>query len=257
MRSRIVILVVAVLLGILAAFFAARYLSSARADIRAQAEPVSVLVADRDLPAGMSAEEIIDKKYAKATEVPRQYVSDGAVSSAASIEGQVLVTPLSRGEQLTVSRFQLATDAGLAYSIPPGFVAVSVPDDPSRGVSGFVKPGDYVMVIASFQPGGGLEKAVTQTLLNKARVIATGTDTSQTVPADTSTESGGGGLIGRTSQGGGQGSNVKTLTLAVSPADAERIVFAQESGSVWYALIGATSTEVPPTAGQSYPAVIQ
>lgn len=256
MRSRVVILVVAVLLGILAAFFAARYLSSARADIRAQAEPVSVLVADRDLPAGMSAEEIIDKKYAKAQEVPRQYVSDGAVSSAASIEGQVLVTPLSRGEQLTVGRFQLAADAGMAYSIPPGFVAVSVPDNPSRGVSGFVKPGDYVMVIASFQPGGGLEKAVTQTLLSKARVIATGADTSQTVPAEGTTEEGGGGLIGQT-QGGGGGSKLNTLTLAVTPADAERIVFAQESGSVWYALIGATSTEVAPTPGQTYPAVLQ
>jgi pilus assembly protein CpaB len=257
MRSKIVILVLAVLLGVLAAVFAGRYLDSVRTEISAQAQPVRVLVATRDIPVGTTAAQILSQGYSGEQQYPRQYVADGAISSPTSIEGLVLAAPLTRGEQLTSLRFKVAEEVGLAYTIPEGFVAVSVPDDPSRGVSGFVTPGDYVMVIASFAPDGGLKSAITKTLISKARVLAAGADTSQTAPAADAQQTGGGGLLsgGKTSAGGR--TSMQTLTLAVTLDDAERLVFAQESGSVWYALLGSSSTNVPSTAGEQYPRVLR
>lgn len=251
MRSKILILSVAVVLGLLAVLFGARYLESAKADIASGVEPVLVLVATRDVPAGTPAEDLLDQDFASEKEVPRQYVADGAISSLGSIKGKVLSVPLTRGEQLTSSRFKVAEEVGLNYAVPEGYVAISVPDNPARGVSGFIKPGDYVMVISSFDPGE-LDEAVSKILIKKARVLATGKQTSQTVTPDEDEETGGGMLGGTT-----ETATVQTLTLAVTPVDAERLVFAQEVGSVWYTLLSSSSVDVPDTAGEKYPPVLR
>jgi Flp pilus assembly protein CpaB len=255
MRSKMIILAVAVALGLLSAFFVARYLDSARADLAAGAEPVVVLVATRDVAAGASAEEIIEKGYAEPQEVPRQFVADGAVSSAASITDRVLATPLTRGEQLTSARFKVASDVGLAYAIPEGYVALSVADAADRGVSGFPSPGDYVMVIASFD-SDDLEKATTRILVQKARVLAAGVETSDTVEPVVGEPTERSGMLSASTGRGGDGSP-KTITLALTPVDAERVVFAQESGLVWYALLSSDSTNVPQTEGETYPKVLR
>lgn len=251
MRSKVIMLAVAVALGLIAVLFGARYLESAKAEIATGAEPVLVLVATRDVPAGTPAEQLLDQQFAEEREVPRMYVADGAISAVSSIKGRVLAVPLTRGEQLTSSRFKVAEEVGLAYALPEGYVAISVPDNPARGVSGFISPGDYVMVICSFDPGE-LDEAVSKILIKKARVLATGTETSQTVSPQGANEQNGGMLANS-----GTGTGVQTLTLSVTPVDAERLVFAQEVGSVWYTLLSSSSTVVPDTAGETYPPVLR
>ena len=250
MRTKVLIVVVAVVLGLLAAFFGARYLSSARTEIAKTAEPVKVLVATRDVPKGTPAEDLVGENFAEVREIPRQYVAEGAIASVSSIEGKVLAVALTRGEQVTGSRFIMAGDVGLSYVLPEGYVAVSVPDNPSRGVSGFVKPGDYVMVISSFDPGG-VEEAVTKVLIKKARVLATGTETVDAA-GETSGDS-------KAVSGAGEdaGTVVQTLTLAVTPVDAERLVFSQEVGSVWYALLSSSTAVIPDTAGERFGSVLR
>ena len=107
-------------------------------------------------------------------------------------------------------------------------------------------PGDYIMVLATFDEGS-LKGIVTKTLIKKARVIATGKETTQTAVPKTDPVT---GEPVETEQ-------VPTLTLALSPVDAERIVFAQEAGSVWYALISSDQTVIPDTAGERYPGVMR
>jgi len=254
MRSKILILVAAVVLGLLSAFFAARYLDSARSEIAAQAEPITVLVATRDVPTGTSAADIMSQGFVEERKVPRQYVAGGAISSPALIEGRVLAVPLTRGEQLTSARFKVAEEVGLSYAVPEGYVAISVPNSAARGVSGFISPGDHVMVIASFD-SGDLKGAVTKTLISNARVLASGSETSQTVTQAGQTQTGGGLLNARSS--GTSDAGPLTITLVVTPVDAERLIFAQEAGTVWYALLASTSTTVPSTAGEHFPQVLR
>jgi pilus assembly protein CpaB len=261
MRTKILILVAAIILGLIAAVSAAQYINGARERVEAEDQPVDVLIAQQDLPAGMSGEELIDQELLALQTVPRRYVSDGAISSSAAIEGKILTVPLARGEQVTSSRFSLPAAAGLAFAVPEDFVAVALPNTAERGVAGLIRPGDSVAVYATFEPTGELKDAVTKLILRKARVLAVGASTTTVLStaSDEEEEADGsvGSLAGDAGRGGGSGEVAGTVTLALSPGDAEKLVFAQEEGSVWLALLGSGTTEVPATSGQQFPRVIE
>ncbi len=258
MRTKILVLIVAVLLGLMAAFVAVRYIEDARATIEAEDQPVEILVAQQDLPAGLSSEELLDEEYLALVEVPRRFVADGAVSSLAVIEGKLLTVPLTKGEQVTASRFSFPTEAGLSFAVPEDYVAVSVPNSADRGVAGLVRPGDSVVVYATFEPEGGLEEAVTRLVLRKARVLAVGADTTSFSSSTSEEEDSNTGTLAGAGSAASANSDVpSTMTLALSPADAETLVFAQEEGTIWFALLGPGTTEVPTTPGQQFPGVIE
>lgn len=291
MRTRIVIIVVALVLGGLAAIFAARYLSSARSEIVEESEPVTVLVAAEDVPRGLTAEELLAQELLVEQEIPRQFVSADAVSSGRTIEGQVLAVPLAEGQQVTRSSFQYPSEAGLTYTIPDGQLAVTIPSDEIRGVAGFIKPGDFVSILVTFDGGSyydeegvplttqeGLapefplewldwdlgsalpdvafpaEYPITRIALPKVRVLAVERQVTRADdrPSDGNGESEG-GTIGGTSRSQRQEepSGYNSVTLAVSASQAEQVVFCQEMGSVWLALLGS-DTEAPSTTGRIF-----
>ena len=258
MRTKIVILVVALALGGLAAVMAARYLTDTRSEIVEKSEPVSVLVAQEDIPRGMSAEELIADGMIVLEEVPQRYVAAGAVSSERALEGHVLAQPLSAGEQVTKGRFELPSSAGLAYSIPAEYIALSVPVDEVKGVSGLLKPGDHVSLFAHFTDGP-MGEPFTQMLVTDTKVLAVGgiIRTSQdTEPAEGEGDSGGVLATSRTENSEPE-LNVRTVTIAVSPAIAEKIVFAEEEGEVWCALLPATGETIDRTAGSTLQTVFK
>lgn len=258
MRGKVLILIAALVLGVVAAVFAARYIEGARARVEAQDQPVDVLVAQQDLPAGMTGEEIAADELLKLETVPRRYVADDAISSMAAITGKILTVPLSKGEQVSASRFSLPSAAGLSFAVPEDFVAIALPNTADRGVAGLIRPGDSVVVYATFEPGTGLENAVTKLVLRKARVLAVGSSTTSISSSKSEEEDTGGGTLSAPQTAGSSDKEVPgTVTLALSPADAEKLVFAQEMGKVWLALLGSGTTEVPATPGQTYPGVIK
>lgn len=237
MRRTVVIVVVAVVIGLFAAVASVAYLRGARADIAAQNEPVKIFVAQKDLPQGTSAEELLSKKMIALVSVPRRFVPRDAISSERTIENQVLAASISKGEQLTSERFTYSADAGLSYSVPEGLVAISLKVDEVSGVAGLLKPGDNVMVFASYKVEGQKlsDKFLTQTLIPKARVLAVGGTVS-----DTGTEEAksGGVLTG----GGASKAEYSSVTLAVPPAQAGRVAFANSSGLVHLALLSQSGT---------------
>jgi pilus assembly protein CpaB len=257
MRSKILILIVAIALGLLAAFVALRYINGARAEVEAEDRPVDVLVAQQDLPAGMTAEELAGEKYVVLVSVPRRYVADGAISSTAAITGKVLTAPLSRGEQVTNSRFSLPAAAGLSFAVPEDYVAIAMPNTAPRGVAGLLRPGDSVAVYATFEPEGGLEEAVTKLVLRKARVLAVGSSTTPGAQESSDEEQQTTARLGGSPASNQEDEVPNTVTLALSPSDAEKLVFANEQGKVWLALIGSGTTEVPATGGEQFPDIIE
>ncbi|MDP2401238.1 MAG: RcpC/CpaB family pilus assembly protein, partial [Actinomycetota bacterium] len=111
------------------------------------------------------------------------------------------------------------------------------------------------------EPDGGLAEAVTKLILRKAKVLAVGTSTTAISTTATSEEDKDNGQVGTLAGGDGalasSAETPSTITLALSPADAEKLVFAQEQGKVWLALLGSGTTEVPATPGQQFPGVIE
>lgn len=255
MRTKIVILVLALALGGLAAFTAARYLSDARSEIVQESEAVAVLVAKEDIPRGLTAEELLNNGLIALEEVPRRFVAAGAVSSEASLQGHVLASPLTAGEQVTLARFELPEAAGVSYSIPKDHVAISIPVDVVTGVSGLVKPGDHIALYVNLEKGPGEEEGYTRLLVADAKVVASG-GALRAIAGTTESEPQAG--IGATRDDTeGQAIDTRTLTVSVTPVDAERIVWAASQGEVWAAVLPAVATAPPASKGQTVETVFK
>jgi len=255
MRSRIVIIIVALVLGGAAAVMAATYLNSARIRLDAQSQPVEILVAQEDVPRGTASDELFAKKLVVAQKIPRQFVASDAISSQRAIDGQVLAVPLTAGEQLTTGRFQYPSQAGLAYSVPADYIAVSIPVDKVSSVSGLLRPGDMVAVMGTVERGDGSSKTtITKILIPKARILAVGTDSGAGTEANGDGQSA--GLMNAASRDQSEGS-VNAVTLALSPTDAEKVVFVANEGigkgdrSLWLALLPVKATQIEATKGQT------
>jgi len=253
MRSKILILVVALALAGVAAVLAVSYLNSARSSIASESEPIEVLVAQDNVPRGLSIEELMQRGLVKIEQVPRRFVAADAVSSARIVEGQVLAVPLSAGEQLTKTRFQFPSQAGLAYTVPNGFIALTVPVDDVTGVAGLVKPGDSVVLFATLKPKSD-QSAYTTQLIPKARVLAVGAVVTAEAPANTDQTQQSGVF-----SSGGQSATAatyRTVTLALSLVDAERVSFVGQVGVLQLGLLSqtaaATSTVSPAVAPTTF-----
>lgn len=255
MRSKLIIIVLALVLAGVAAVLAMRYVNSARTEVASGSEPVEILVAQEDIPRGLSSEELLAKEMIALEKVPQRFVAAGAISSARAIEGQVLSTPLSKGEQLTAARFAVPSAAGLAYSIPKEYVAIAIPVDEVRGLSGLVQPGDHVAVFVTFSPGPKGEENLTKILLPEAKILAMGGSMSSQPAGSQDGDQGGGGALGGTTQD--ENAAPRTMTLSVSPADAEKLVFAEETGKVWVSLLPATAEGSPQAPGQTIRTVFE
>jgi pilus assembly protein CpaB len=255
MRTRIVILIVALALGVLAAVMAAQYLNDARTKVAAESEPIEVLVAQSDVPRGVTSEELVAQDLVKLEEVPRRFVAADAVSSPRAIEGQVLATPLSSGQQVTAASFQVPSTAGVSFSINADQQAVAIPVDEVRGVSGLVKPGDRVAVYVTVSPGPAGEPDYTKQLLAEAKVVAVGASLQS--DSQSEEEEQGSGIAAAQGRGTEDGRAARTLTLAISPADVERVVFAAETGDVYVSLLPANAEDQPVGKGQTLKTVFR
>ena len=162
---------------------------------------------------------------------------------------KVVAQPISKDEQITTAMFKYATDVGLAPSTPKDHLAVSIPYEAVRGVAGLIKPGDYVAVVGTFEPGDGkVDTAITKIVLPKAQVLAVGKALSGAISTaaekDVTPKSG-----AMLSNADTSADAAPTITLALTPVDVEKLVFAQEEGKVWLALFSPNDPSVPVTTG--------
>jgi pilus assembly protein CpaB len=249
MRAKAIVIVIALVLAGVATVLAVDYINSARSEVAASSEPVEVLVAQEDIPRGLSAEELVAGGMILLEEVPQRYVAADAISSARAIEGQVLNTPLSKGEQVTTARFSLPSAAGLAYSVPADQVAIAIPVDEVRGISGMVRPGDRVAVFVTIEGADEEDEGgtITRLLLSEAKVVAMGAALTAETATQEAEGDGGGALVSSNTPNEAP----SVMTLAVSPTDAEKLIFGEEVGSVWITLLPATAETPPEAPGRS------
>lgn len=165
-------------------------------------------------------------------------------ASEKDFEGSVVRARLYAGEPLTRERVVQPGEQGfLAAVLEPGKRAIALPVDATRGVGGFVFPGDLVDVLltvkssvqADGEDAGRTEtRYFSQTLLTGVRVI--GID--QTIDGQA-----------------GSAKVAKTATLEVTPKQAERIAIALELGELSLTLHSiahaAADASAPAPAGKA------
>lgn len=245
MKSRFFLVLVAIVLAFLATAGSAIYLQSLKAEVGRGSAMVKVLTAQKSIGPGVSVEEMLNKNLVSFTPIPRRYVARGAVTDPQGLSQKVLVVPLSKGEQLTDHKIREARGAGIAFRIPKGMVAVAIPVDDIVGVGGQISIGDKVTLIATFSPGPG-GPDTSRVLLQNIEVLAT------------SASSGASGSAQKTGLSqGGSGLAKRTVTLAVSAPDAEKLVLSEEKGHVWLTLQPAGEGQSSQTSGQTVETVFQ
>ena len=219
------VLVVAVLAGLVAAFLTHTYLTAKDSEVRKlkaaftqSHKTMEALCFDKDMPSG----SVIQKSDLGAKTVPESGLRGHALSVAnvEEIVGRKLMTSRRRGEPLFWSDIEGGNPlaGGLAADIRRKMRAVSINASGAAAVSGMVKPNDHVDVIGTFsfpktsQDGKTVvQELVTCTMLQNVLVLATGKETAKTAPA--------------LSFGG---ASYSTVTLEVSPREAEMLVFAEQ-----------------------------
>ncbi|MBM4283638.1 MAG: Flp pilus assembly protein CpaB [Deltaproteobacteria bacterium] len=161
---------------------------------------------------------------------PKEIIPANAIRSLEQLEGRVVQTYISKGEPvLTTKLAPVGTAAGLGGLLKPGLLALTIRTDEVSGVAGFIHPGDLVDVLAELpSPSGGGEH-FSKVILQGLRVLSKGQITDQT--------------------GEKKPQVVTTVTLEVTPEQAEILNLASFQGKIRLALRNQLHKETYVTAG--------
>lgn len=211
----LLVLGVAVVCGAIASFSTLKYLKDKERAL-ANAAPVgivetsAVVVASQELKPGTA----IERNTLDLVQWPKGHEPATSLQDVDVVVGRQVKGMVYPGEPILESRLvPKGEDGGMQVRIPVGMRAVSVKVDPVIGVSGFVQPGSRVDVVATLKRTGG--ESVSKMVLQNMLVLA----------AEHEVESDGDKPIEAT-----------TVTLAVTPEDAERLAMARAEGEVVLAL---------------------
>lgn len=227
-------LYLAIGLAALTVMMVAGYLSSKKRELLMWSEPVVTLVATRDILENVRLDEsMVREEY-----VPKRFAQPGALGKLSQAVGTVTIAPVRKNEQITDTKVvPFGSGRGLSVKIGSGMRAVSVAVDEVSGVAGMVRPNDLVDIIATFDFGSeAAAKVYTYTILQGAQVVAVGDDLGagdMITPGSTKNEK---GLFGQQQGLPVMGASKKTVTLALTPDDAQKVILAQETGSITLAL---------------------
>ena len=135
MRLRIVLLLIAIILGVVAVIAVVAYINNIRATVEEEVEKIEVLVATQNIPKETPVELLITNEAVVLEEVPRKYLADGVLISLQDYEGYVVASPINKGEQITSTRFIKPEDIGMSFIVPDDMLAISIPINEIIGVS--------------------------------------------------------------------------------------------------------------------------
>jgi len=222
MQKRIVLLV-ALSAGLLAAVLTRVYIAAKEAEYRSRQESlldqygtIQVLTYARDTPAGTTLSDEDIRKW----KVPKMGLRGQAVEleSFRDVLGKRTLVGHKAGEVVFWGDIEGGDPAakGLSADVRRQMRAVSISVSGAASVSGMVRPNDHVDVIGTFNfpdDDGKAKKGdlVTCTILQNVLVLATGRETAKAH-----------------SQGLGAPQGYSTVTLQVTPREAEMLAFAEQ-----------------------------
>ena len=181
--------------------------------------PIRVVVVNGPTPVGSK----IDPAKLKTVDWPADAVPVGAFHAVAEVgAGKIALTSLVAGEPLLPARIS-DRDAGarIAAGLGPDMRAATVRVTDVTGVGGFVLPGARVDVIVT-RAAVGQEPPITDTLAQNVRVIAVNQDSDQAKDKP---------------------EVVQSVTLEVTPLQAQKLALAHIVGTVSLVLRNPVNTE--------------
>jgi pilus assembly protein CpaB len=271
-KRRIIGIVAAAILALVGTISLVGYVRSAKDDAVAHEALVDIYVVDEYVPKGAGAETI--KASVSIEQVPARLKQDDVITDLEAVGEQVAAADLQAGDQLVAAR--LASTELVSTEITDK-VQISALLEAERAVGGAIQQGDLVGVYVSFDPfemddSGISDSEGTETEdtvdIDAASAIAAVESPSDESPSDDDATDEGPKNTPNVSRMEFQHvlvTNVQTInapvspddedeesniaqvtgtqyvvTLALSPEESERFVFATEFGHVWLSIDPAT-----------------
>lgn len=234
MNRRIGLIVIAVVLAIIGT--GAVYLYAKGADDRAVkgVQATKVLIVQKRIPNGTAWKDVQAGDFVKQDTLPASSAPGTPISDLkADIPATDVVSfDIAPGQVLTRQMFGAKAPTVGVLSIPDKLQAVTITIPADADVAKFVQAGSQVAVYATFStnapaPGGAKTTGssnVTKLLLPRASVLAVNSVAVQQTNG----------------QGADSGGSVM-VTLALPQADVERVILAQSTGKIYFALLSANS----------------
>ncbi len=214
-------LIMALICALIASLLVYRTLKVASKPKIVELPKTNIVYAKTTIP----ARTLVAAEQLEVKQVPREFVTQDSVQKPEDIVGLVAKAEIIQGEPVNLNRlFRKGDKLGLSAIIPEGMRAITIPIDEVIGVAGFVKPGEKVDLIGTIQPKWSKE-SISWTLLQDIEVLA--------VSQDMEASSRGHNQVNPQTVNAKVGTSV---TLAVTPLQAEKVVLSKEKGTIHLAL---------------------
>lgn len=214
-----VALVLALICASVASFIVYKMIKSNSQPKTVEIPKTAVVIAKTAIP----TRTVITEDQVEIKMVPKEAVNPGTALKLDEVVGLITKNDILEGEQVNTNRLvKKGEKIGLAFIIPPGMRAITIAVNEVAGVAGFVKPGEKVDVIGTMEPKKSEEGTVGWTVIQDVEVLAVAQDL---------------GDIPKTDQKDTNAPNSKeqgkvgtSVTLAVTPDQAQKIALAEERG---------------------------
>src|SRR5450432_2418566 len=226
MGRRTVLLVAAILVAALGAGLVLIYVHDVNQRVKAREAPEQILVAKKIIPAGTTGAAASASGDLEFMKIAREAVAPGALASIDPVANLVALAPIYPGEQILSTKFGKQGASNLLTIPTAGTMALSISLPGPARVNGFIAPGSEVAV---FLTANGSTKVI----LDRVTVIAVGTRT----------------LVPSSGQATGADQQSDVVTFGVTAAQAQVLIYAQSTGSLYLSLLTDNSTvpSLPPT----------
>jgi pilus assembly protein CpaB len=178
-------------------------------------EMAQILVAATRLEPGkpLSANQVRWQPWPAKSIDPSFIRQSGTTNPAAVVDGMVVRSPMVEGEPVTMTKIVRSQSSGfMAATIGPGMRAVSIPVSLASLAGGFILPNNRVDIMLTVVTGDSPKRGLTRTVIADVRVLA----------IDQAMENRDQRAV----------SDVKTVTLELTPEQARTMATAQAMGTL-------------------------
>lgn len=224
----------ALVVAFVATFAQCRYVATREQALLYETDPMPTLVAKRDILANVR----LDETMFEVVEVPRHWQQPKALTSLDQIRDQIAAVPIIAGEQLVTTKLATAEKEGLALYLNKGLRAISLQVTVFNAVGGHLRPGNHVDLLGTFDFGSGDKSDFrTVTLMQDVWVMSVVDDIGRATERDVITQPPEGAPPPEKEPGPSELlGNEATITVAVRPEDAQKLVLAQQIGDLTVSL---------------------
>lgn len=229
-KKAFVVLGLALVFGVITAFSVNRLVRRQATGTSQEVRKVVVAVATIATGTQIRPDQV------KVEEWPKSIMPEGTFDDVAKVVNRVTVGEITIGEPILSARLAAeGSSAGLSAMIPSGQRAMTVKVDEVIGVAGFITPGTYVDIVTTVTQTGMESESTSRIILQSVKVLASGKRIEH--------------------RQDGEATEVNTVTLQVTPDQAEVLALASNAGKLQLVMRNTVDQDQIQTAGVDTPAL--